>query len=182
MNLANSFTFLRIFLAPFFLWCLISRSFLFAFILFVFAVFTDFLDGRIARTYGVVTDFGKFLDPVADKILVTSALLYFVWSNLINVVPVAILLFREFVVTAVRLSACQKGKILAANNLGKIKTVLQVISILLAIFYLYYASNFLLNSNLTKNLLFCSKFFLWLAAVFSLVSGVVYVRDLLKLD
>lgn len=90
-------------------------------------------DGKIARSRGLVTDFGKFADPLADKILVLSALLCFVQTGWCDCIAVIIVLFREFSVTSIRLVAASKGKVVAANIFGKIKTVTQLVAIIAAL-------------------------------------------------
>lgn len=146
MNLPNKLTLLRIILVPFILIFLIPVPFLTgvfadwnrfviqyghypAAILFVIASFTDMLDGRIARSRGLVTNLGKFLDPIADKMLVISVLIVLVQQARINPVIAIIIIIREFVVTGIRLIASDRGKVIAASNLGKTKTVLQIIAI-----------------------------------------------------
>ena len=125
MNLPNKLTLSRIILVPFFVASLLI-NFPFhtavALVIFVVATFTDMFDGKIARSRGLVTDFGKFADPLADKILVLSALLCFVQTGWCDCIAVIIVLFREFSVTSIRLVAASKGKVVAANIFGKIKT------------------------------------------------------------
>ena len=124
MNLPNKLTLSRIILVPFFVASLLI-NFPFhtavALVIFVVATFTDMFDGKIARSRGLVTDFGKFADPLADKILVLSALLCFVQTGWCDCIAVIIVLFREFSVTSIRLVAASKGKVVAANIFGKIK-------------------------------------------------------------
>lgn len=98
--------------------------------LFVIASVTDLLDGKIARKYGLVTDFGKFLDPIADKLLVTAALLSLIRYSKFYLWATMIILAREFIVTGIRLIAASKNKVIAAGKLGKIKTVIQMIAII----------------------------------------------------
>ena len=102
-----------------------------ALLLFVAASLTDMLDGKIARKNNLITDFGKFADPLADKILVLAALLCFVQNGWCDCVAVIIVLFREFTVTSIRLIAAAKGEVIAANIFGKIKTVTQMSAIIL---------------------------------------------------
>ena len=145
-----------------------------ALFLFSLAVLTDFLDGKLARLKNEVTDFGKFLDPIADKVLTTSAYLYFIKINLLGIVPVFIILSREFVISAVRLLACKKGKVIAANFLGKLKTFFQVLSIILAILFLYLTINLRLQLDFL-NLFF--QFFVWTSVILSVISGFSYVKE-----
>lgn len=143
MNLPNKLTLFRVILVPIFViigYCSISGEFLgveskywIMNIIFMIASFTDFLDGYIARKNNLVTTFGKFLDPLADKILVLSALVMLVEFGRIPAWIPAIVLTREFLVSGYRLIAVEKGgKVIAASIWGKIKTVTQMIAIILA--------------------------------------------------
>ncbi|MFG6318273.1 MAG: CDP-diacylglycerol--glycerol-3-phosphate 3-phosphatidyltransferase [Clostridia bacterium] len=143
MNLPNKLTLFRVILVPIFViigYCSIPGEFLgveskywIMNIIFAIASFTDFLDGYIARKNNIVTTFGKFLDPLADKILVLSALVMLVEFGRIPAWIPAIVLTREFLVSGYRLIAVEKGgKVIAASIWGKIKTVTQMIAIILA--------------------------------------------------
>ncbi len=146
MNLPNKLTLVRIILVPFILLFMMPipfagpafsawNSFIAGYgqyvasLLFVVASLTDLLDGRIARSRGLVTNLGKFLDPIADKLLVISVLTVLVQQQRIHAVVAIIIIIREFVVTAIRLIASDHGKVIAASALGKLKTVLQLIAI-----------------------------------------------------
>ncbi len=174
MNVSNKLTVFRILVVPVFLCFLISRKYLLAGALFVLAAFTDYLDGKIARKNSQITDFGKLLDPVADKILTTCAYIYFVKINLVSIVPVIAMLTREFMVTGMRSLAYQKGKVIAASFLGKFKTVSQLISIILAILLLYLTVNSKLNNIFTQSIAVLFKSFVWLSVIFSVFSGIEY--------
>ena len=132
MNLANKITLVRIFMIPIFMLFLYGEgpSFrLWATFIFVLASLTDFVDGYIARHYDMVTDFGKFVDPLADKLLVTAAIVSLVeFGSIFSWIAVCILA-REFIVTALRTLAAASGEIIAANWLGKAKTVVQMVGI-----------------------------------------------------
>ncbi|MBQ8827910.1 MAG: CDP-diacylglycerol--glycerol-3-phosphate 3-phosphatidyltransferase [Clostridia bacterium] len=151
MNLPNKLTLLRIILIPFFMlfafpfpdsinaivseWSFYMKSKeLIAFIIFIAASFTDFLDGHIARKQNLVTDFGKFLDPIADKLLVTASLLALTEVNKAYVWATMIILIREFAVTGIRLIAAGKGVVIAAGKMGKLKTVFQMAAISVLLF------------------------------------------------
>ncbi len=110
-------------------------QFVFA-VLFVLAAFTDFLDGYIARKYHQVTSFGKFLDPIADKLLVVVALLYLmqIMPNRVPLWTVSIVIFREFLVTGIRLLAIEKGILIVASPFGKIKTASTMVALILLLF------------------------------------------------
>lgn len=145
MNLPNKLTVLRLILVPFFIVILMASDALWAsivgLVLFVGAAFTDMLDGKIARKNNLVTDFGKFLDPLADKFMVIGAMLIILYRFMTAPVPnrflcnlffwaVMIVIFRELAVTSIRLVASgSKGVVIAANMLGKIKTVTQIICV-----------------------------------------------------
>ena len=133
MNLPNKLTMLRILLVPLIMAATLIEfplHFLAAGLLFGAASITDALDGKIARRDNLITDFGKFADPLADKILVISVLVCFTKLGLCGAVPLVIIIFREFAVTSVRLVAAANGKVIAANMWGKVKTVCQIIAII----------------------------------------------------
>jgi len=147
MNLANKLTILRLILIPFFLVTFYitplktqtieiggvfqtPSSFFVALIIFLIAAATDWIDGYIARKYDMITDFGKFMDPLADKLLVTAALLIFIEFGLITSWIVFVILAREFIVTGFRTIAASKGVVIAAGWSGKVKTVLQFVLII----------------------------------------------------
>lgn len=125
MNLANKLTLLRVIMIPAFLGVLYwggPNSEYIALAIFVIASLTDFLDGYIARSRGLVTDFGKFMDPLADKVLVTTAMLWFVQTGVMPAWAVAVVIFREFAISGIRLIAAERGRVIAAAWSGKIKT------------------------------------------------------------
>ena len=131
-NLANRITIARIFLAPLFIFAILISipfgEFLAAFV-FVIAASTDGLDGYIARKQKTVTNVGKFLDPLADKLLVTAALITLVWMRQIGPVVAFIIISREFAVTGLRVIAMGEGRVIAASKFGKIKTISQIVAI-----------------------------------------------------
>ena len=106
-----------------------------ALFLVIFAAITDFADGHIARKYNLVTNFGKFIDPVADKLLTLSAMVMLSWHGLLPAWIVVVILFRELSVDGLRLVAVEQGKVIAAGKLGKIKTVLQIVLIIAHMVY-----------------------------------------------
>lgn len=137
MNLPNKITLARIFLIPVFMAVLMCGSYcewqfygLAAAVVFAAASLTDGIDGHIARSRGLVTDFGKFLDPLADKLLVSTALVCFVQLDWIPAYMAVIIIAREFIVTGLRTVAASKGIVMAAIMTGKIKTTIQIIAIL----------------------------------------------------
>ena len=139
MTTANKITLIRIAMIPFFIWFALqntSGSLIAALVLFCVASFTDFLDGYIARKYNQVTDFGKFVDPLADKLLVTGALLIFIEKGIFPSWMVFIVLAREFIITSLRNVAAAKGRVLAATWTGKVKTCVQIAGIIVDFLYL----------------------------------------------
>ncbi|MBR2809179.1 MAG: CDP-diacylglycerol--glycerol-3-phosphate 3-phosphatidyltransferase [Erysipelotrichaceae bacterium] len=135
--------------------------------IFVIASITDYLDGRIARSRNMVTSFGKFLDPIADKLLINTSFILLAYTRAIPVVPVLIMLARDTIVDCVRMIAAQNGKVVSAGMLGKTKTVLQMITIILT----------LLN-NLPFEIwhLDVASLFLWAATIVSVMSGFEYFK------
>ncbi len=135
MNIANRLTISRIILTFIFIFFLIYYKGIFAksaaFIIFSLAAFSDFLDGRIAKKKNIISDFGKFMDPVADKILVLAAFAAFVQMHLIEAWMLVIIIARELLITSLRLFALNKGRVLAASSSGKHKTAFQIFVIFL---------------------------------------------------
>ena len=138
MNLPNKLTILRVILIPFFVFFLISPFFdgygnYIALAIFIIASLTDMADGKIARKYNLVTNFGKFMDPLADKLLVCSAMICLVDLKLIPVWVVLIIIAREFIISGFRLVASDNGIVIAASYWGKFKTVFQMLMIIVLI-------------------------------------------------
>lgn len=132
MNLPNKICIARILMCPVFFYLFISGYYLASAILYLIAASTDWLDGYIARKYNLVTDLGKFLDPIADKILVLSGMLiaiFFGWGGKITVWSAFFILTREFIVTGFRCLAAGKSCVIAADMWGKVKTVVQDVAI-----------------------------------------------------
>ena len=167
MNLPNKLTILRILLVPFIILCFYlppSWGMWVAVVLFIAAAVTDTVDGRYARSHHMVTDFGKFMDPIADKLLVNSVLVMLTSQGQVH--PVATILFiaREFAISGLRLVAANKGVVLAAGNLGKIKTTLQDIAL-----------PFLMVGHLWKPFRVVGVILLYASLVMSLWSGWDYI-------
>lgn len=184
MNLPNKLTLGRILLVPFFVAALLipfPLHNLAALLIFAAASLTDLLDGKIARKRGLVTDFGKFADPLADKILVISALLCFVQNGLCDCVAVILLLFREFAVTSIRLIAASKGKVVAANIWGKVKTVTQMIAvigiILLQVILDLSSVGAILPSGIASVFFITGEVLIWISTFFAVLSGVIYIAQ-----
>lgn len=161
MNLANKITIFRIFLVPVFMFTLYSNfdnARLIATVIFAFASLTDSLDGYIARSRNLITNFGKFIDPLADKILVSAALISLVDLKMIPAWAVVVIIAREFTITGFRTIAVSEGITIAASPLGKIKTVTQLVAIILL----------LLDLRFGMVTLYISLFF-------TVISGVDYI-------
>lgn len=131
MNLPNKLTTLRVVLIPFFVFFYMTKSYIPALVIFVVASFTDFLDGYIARKYNLITNFGKLMDPLADKLLVTSAMVLLTWVGRLPAPVTIIIVSREFAISGLRQLAAEQGVVLAAGPLGKFKTVFQMVFIIL---------------------------------------------------
>ena len=190
MNLPNKLTVARIIMVPFFVVFLVNvtipHHFLIAGLIFALASFTDLLDGKIARKRNLVTNFGKFLDPLADKILVISALVCFVNLGLAELWFVLIIIAREFMVTSIRLIAVNTGEVIAANIWGKAKTVSQMVAIvgILIMQYLQELINLSVMTSFTVGQ-FSSSTVFWFAGnvlvgistLFTIISGAIYLKQ-----
>ncbi|MBQ6457052.1 MAG: CDP-diacylglycerol--glycerol-3-phosphate 3-phosphatidyltransferase [Mogibacterium sp.] len=137
MNLPNKLTIARMISVPFFIICFMLGIYPAALVIFIAASVTDYFDGKIARAQNLVTNFGKIMDPLADKILVYSALCLFIETNTIDAWMLIVILAREFVVAGMRTVAASEGRVLAAGMSGKIKTVLQMIAVILLLLGLW---------------------------------------------
>lgn len=169
MNLPNKLTLFRIFLIPVFIIVMMSNlpsKFLIACMLFIIASITDAMDGHIARKHNLVTDFGKFMDPLADKLLVISALTSMIEYNLVAAWMVIIIVARELTVSILRAIAAADGKVIAASSGGKLKTISQMTSIVIL----------LLGAD-TGNLVFLNigRITILIATLLTLYSGWEYV-------
>lgn len=176
MNTPNKITVFRMFIAPLFLvvfFLNIEHKMLISALIFALGAVTDAIDGHLARKNNLVTNFGKFLDPIADKMLVTAAFLAFMQVGLCNIWIVMLMLTREFAVTSVRLIAAAKGVVIPANIGGKIKTVSQMVSLITVM--LAGEINEIFTLGLPISLI--SNIMLGITAVISVVSGLVYLWD-----
>ncbi len=178
MNLANKLTLLRVILVPIFISFMCINTLwanIVGLIVFIIASITDTLDGQIARKHNMVTTFGKFADPLADKMLTTAAFLVFMEKGIIGVWPIFIILVREFAVSGIRLAAAAEGEVIAASFWGKFKTVTQMISIIAGI--LLMCCSFIplhISTTITAVLV-------WICVVFTIISGVEYIKNNWKL-
>lgn len=127
LNVPNTITWVRVILTIFIVWFLLQNWYLVAFILFLIASFSDYLDGYFARKLNQVSNFGKIFDQMSDKILVTSVLIVFVQLGLIQSWILIVIIFRDTLVSTVRMAAASGGQVVAANYFGKIKTVSRIV-------------------------------------------------------
>ncbi len=189
LNFPNILTISRVVITPIFLLAILMESlphrFLIACIIFSIASITDAVDGYLARKNNQITNFGKFLDPIADKILTTSALLAFMSMGLCNIWIVMLVLTREFAIASVRMIAAAGGVVIPANVWGKIKTISQMvftilIMILGEVYYIVEKSYTDLFERL-PNLSHISNGLLWITAILTVISGVIYLKDSRKI-
>lgn len=162
MNIANQLTVARLIAIPFFIVALLMRWDVLAGILFVSASLTDFLDGYLARKYNLVTNFGKFADPLADKLLVLSAFIVLIETHHIPAWAVAVIVMRELAITGLRLLLMEQQIVMAADWSGKLKTTAQMLAITFLIF-----SDFGLSLPL-------GSIFLYICLALTVYSGVDY--------
>lgn len=188
LNTPNKLTIARMVITPVFLalimWESLPHRFLIATLVYSLAAVTDAIDGKLARKNNQITNFGKLLDPIADKVLTTSALLAFMVMNLCNIWIVMIVLTREFTIASIRMIAAAGGVVIPANIWGKIKTVSQmtftiVIMLLGEVYYIMGNVNAELFSKL-PSLSIISNSLLWITAILTVVSGVIYIKDSIK--
>lgn len=171
MNTANKITILRIILVPIFMALMLIDSDacrMWALAIFIIASASDWLDGYIARNYNQVSNFGKFMDPLADKILTTAAFLLLFDRIWLAAVAIMLILTREFMVAGLRMNASANGTVIAASMFGKVKTVVQMIAII--------ASIALTNSIFpaeTAELM--TNIFVWVSTVVTVISGIDYL-------
>lgn len=185
MNLPNKLTMLRMFMVPFFVYFLLETPELgdrmfykwIALALFIVASLTDMLDGKIARKYNLVTNFGKLMDPLADKLLVCSALVGLTWHGIIPAWMTIIIIGREFIISGFRLIAVEKGVVIPASIWGKLKTVSQMVMICLTLAVLndygfrgdmYYVAVYM-------GIEYIAVVMMWVATVLTVISLVDYV-------
>ena len=188
MNLPNKLTVLRVIMVPFFVFFaladFIPHHNLIAGLIFGAASYTDHLDGKIARRDNLITNFGKLMDPLADKIMVMAALICFVACGFTNVWFVLLIMVREFAVTSIRMIAVENGKVIPANNWGKAKTVSQIVAICVVFAAQYVLELHVLGVFTLPNLpvwetvlngfgFVCMAF----ATLMAVISGVIYAKD-----
>ena len=183
MNLPNKITLFRTILIPIFIVFLlynmggsisilggrnIPLNIFIAALIFMFASFTDFIDGYLARKYNLVTNVGTFLDPLADKLLVGSAFIVMVELGLMHSWMVVVVIAREFAVTGLRLLAVEKGEVIPAGILGKLKTISQLLAIILI----------LLGNPIFNSIGFeLDYILLWISVILTILSGLEYFKN-----
>ena len=189
MNLPNKLTLLRFLLVPVFMVFMYidnPYSYLIGLIVFAVASFTDFLDGNIARKYNMVTDFGKFMDPLADKLLTTVALIYLCLNGMCHEIVICIVLAREFAVSGIRLIAAANpagSKVIAAGMMGKAKTVFQMVASMLGLLAMALFAMGVMGAETYAWMSLVTNVLMWIMAVLTVVSGMQYIIpnfDLIK--
>lgn len=184
MNLPNKLTVLRVVLIPFFMFCLLFSGLgermhtILALVIFAAASLTDMLDGKIARSQNLVTTFGKFLDPLADKLLVMVALISFAYERWIDPVSVAIILSREFMVTGLRLVVAGEGVVVAAGIWGKLKTAFTMVAMIAIMFLqiLFPMSSEGVLLEMSNPIIIVNEVLIWIAVVLTVISGWIYLK------
>lgn len=151
----------------------VTLNFLIAWVIFIIASLSDMVDGKIARKYNLVTDYGKFMDPIADKLLVNSTLICLACYGPIKIpaLCVVIMVARDIVVDAIRMNAVRKNKVIAANMWGKVKTVAQMVALIFILINDFGLSDLL---NLPEYLKI-GQILIYIATLASLISGIIYV-------
>ena len=177
MNLPNKLTIARVIMIPFFVFFLLinpesTALRIIADIIFIAASLTDMADGKIARKYNLVTNFGKFMDPLADKLLVCSAMICLIQTKQLAAWFVIIIVAREFIISGFRLIAAENGIVIAANIFGKLKTVSQMVMIIILV------------ANLKVTWLYVLvQILIWVSLILTILSLVIYIYqniDVLK--
>ncbi len=187
MNTPNKLTLARMIATPIFMATMLIEfpyHYIVSLVLFAAASLTDMIDGKMARKYNLVTDFGKFLDPLADKMLTTSAYLGFMFLYSAKggsygwqmTTIVFIVLFREFMVSSLRLVTAKSGLVVAANIWGKLKTVSQMAGLVAALFFY----TLIVDFNLTQIAPVCDIIVMvlfWISALLCVISGLIYLNE-----
>jgi len=182
MNTPNKLTILRIILVPVFMAFMMQIQStdkiysIIGLVIFIVASLTDWFDGYLARKHNLITSFGKFMDPLADKMLTTAAFIILVYARYISPWVLLIVLTREFAVTGVRLAAVGEGKVIAASMWGKAKTVSQMLAIIVAFI--------LISFNLFGEMKFyIINILVWISTILTIISGIDYIvknKDFIK--
>ncbi|SHH57884.1 CDP-diacylglycerol--glycerol-3-phosphate 3-phosphatidyltransferase [Thermosipho atlanticus] len=173
MNIPNIITWIRVVLTAILVAFLIQQNYIVAFILFLIASFSDYLDGYFARKLNQVSNFGKIFDQMSDKILITSILIVFVQQNLIPSWILVVIVFRDTLVTTIRMAAVNLGTVVAANYFGKLKTVSQIVWVISLFLQVLYFKNLESFNNVIG----------YLVVIVTILSGLIYMvqnREVLK--
>lgn len=183
MNLPNKLTLLRVLLVPVFLifmYISVPYSYTIALVIFAVASITDALDGHIARKNNLVTNFGKFLDPLADKVLVIAALAVFAAMPEVNMgaVPLIIIVSREFMVSGLRLIAADSGVVVAAGIWGKLKTAFTMVTIVAILVWLAVVNDFgvSVSESVSNAADIITAILIWISVALTVISGAVYLK------
>ncbi|NLP25997.1 MAG: CDP-diacylglycerol--glycerol-3-phosphate 3-phosphatidyltransferase [Clostridiales bacterium] len=184
MNLPNKLTLLRFCLVPVFLlfiYLAMPLNYMIALIVFIIASATDALDGHIARKHNLITDFGKFLDPLADKVLVISALVVLVDLKIMSAIPLIIIITREFMVSGLRLVVADEGVVVPAGIWGKLKTAFTMVTIIVALLWLSITNDFAFNMSSTGKIIdIIILILIWISTILTVISGLIYLKAFWK--
>ena len=182
INIANILTIFRVFLifpALLFVVWPVPFHLVYAFLIFILASYTDHLDGKIARKFGYITNFGKIMDPLADKLMVISILTCFCFLEFCSWWPVLLIALRETLITIVRFFALKnKSKVIPANNWGKIKTLSQILAVCFIFLFEILCGYTSLPHYILHILDITGILLIWLSVIFSWISGIIYLRNI----
>ncbi|MBD3403955.1 CDP-diacylglycerol--glycerol-3-phosphate 3-phosphatidyltransferase [candidate division GN15 bacterium] len=182
MNMPNKLTLMRVVLAPIFMVFFLYENFYLRLIglgLFIIAALTDMADGYYARKYGIVTGFGKFMDPLADKVLVSSALVSFIALGFVSPIPVILIIGREFFITGLRLLAAYRGVVIPPSWPAKVKTFLQMAVVGVVMAFICLQTTLIHFESEARSLLefdyrYYFNILLWVTAVWTVWTGIDY--------
>lgn len=178
MNLPNSITLGRVVAIPFFMYFLYIESYVIALIIFAIASVSDFLDGYLARKMNLVTNFGKFMDPTADKLLVYSALIIFVEKSLMSGIFVTIIISRDFIINTMRSIAVEKGMVVPAMWSGKVKTTVQMIGIILIMLFANFEKTKSISDSFTyEPFIYYTGLIVTIVTIYSGVDYIIRMKD-----
>ena len=183
MNLPNKLTMLRVLLVPLFIvlfFWIFKYHYWASLLVFIIASITDALDGHLARSKGLTTIFGKFMDPLADKILVAAALICFVEVGLTESIPVIIIIVREFAVSGLRLVTANSGVVVPANIWGKLKTAFTMCAIICVMIFAGFQELNLKFFDEGGAIWYVIQGLIWASAVLTVISGIDYVKTYWK--
>lgn len=184
MNTPNKLTLARVLLVPIFVICFFWRfpaHYLVSLVIFVIASVTDAIDGKLARSRNEITDFGKFLDPLADKVLVISAMACFLQQQRMHIAAFLLIVTREFMVSALRLVVANKGTVVPASFAGKLKTAFTMVAIITALVWWSFQGDFKAFGLDLPHALYTGcevliQILFWIAAVLTVWSGIEYLK------